>query len=152
MKALVLLPFLLILGGCASGPIITQTVIPDCEGRACFTEMRGSMAGRGGGILSMSGITTVGESGEQNFTPVVDAAMPDRLDTLGPAALTSYGSYRSARRHSIAIERAAENSAPGLILMNDNSSAAAAVTNTEVGITQQILQENLPAVRFGHHK
>ena len=149
MKILLLLPLLAVVTGCNTA-YIKQTPIPDCEGRSCFTEMKGSMIGRGGGVYGIAGITVVGDDGSQNFKPIVDGVMPDRLDTLGPSAITGYATYRSSRRHAQAIEHAAENSGPGLILMNDNSSAAAAVTNTEVGISQEILQQTLPPVRFGH--
>ncbi len=146
---LVLLPLVTVTTGCGTA-IVKQTPIPDCEGRACFTELRGSMAGRGGGIYGIAGITVVGDDGSQQFKPIVDGVMPDRLDTLGPSAITGYATYRASRRHAQAIEHAAENSGPGLILINDNSSAAAALSNAEVGVTQEILQQTLPPVRFGH--
>jgi len=47
MKALITLFTLATLAGCAT--MISQTPIPPCEAKSCFTEMKGSVDAGGGG-------------------------------------------------------------------------------------------------------
>jgi len=148
MKALITLFTLATLAGCAT--MISQTPIPPCEAKSCFTEMKGSVDAGGGGRYGVAGITVVGKDGSQNFKPIVDGVHPDRIDTLLPSGISGYFQYRSADRTADAIENSSRRSGPSQVFLIEGGDAAA-LQNTEVGVgvTQQQLQKTLPTVEFG---
>lgn len=117
----------LTLSGCAS---VQQIPIPDCPTEKCFTVMREDVDLGGGGRHKVSGITHKGDDSEEKFTPLVDSAHPDRLDTLGPAAIYSasrvWSSGLLAGGEVDAARESAKGSGGDVVFFNDSSSRAIA--------------------------